>query len=75
MESRDDRREYILHDPGPMIIQLDPMFKARIDLVGQILQGLASRPEGLYFGIAEDALTVADATIALMHKGSLDSEH
>lgn len=37
----------------------------RVFLVGCILQGMAQRGE-IYFGMAEDALALADATLNLM---------
>lgn len=41
----------------------------RTYLVGCILQGMAASGE-VYFGMAEDALAIADATIAQMKQGN-----
>lgn len=47
----------------------------RLALVGSILQGSASGPDGLYFGIAEDALNIADAVLALIDGQEAVSEY
>ena len=41
--------------------------KKRAELVGRILQGMVSR-EVIYFGMAEDALALADAALALIEQ-------